>query len=662
MRRGLQWPGCRRDEEPGHMCGVAGVLDEAGSGDIEQHVIAMTEAVHHRGPDAGGYWTDPSAGVALGHRRLSVVDLSANGAQPMQSGCGQVVLVYNGEIYNAGDLRTELERAGRKFRGHSDTEVIVEGCAHWGVRTTAQRLIGMFAFAAWDRTSRQLTLVRDHLGIKPLYWGKLGSLFAFGSELRSLRAHPSWNPQVDRDSLATFMRYSFVPAPYSIYRDIWKLEPGCLLTVKRGSAPRVDRYWDAVAVSKEAKRKQFGGSAREAIDELDRLLRDAVGRAMVSDVPLGAFLSGGLDSSTVVAMMQAQSSRSVQTFTVGFTEGGYDEAEDARRVAACLGVDHTEIYINSADMISIVPTLSSIYDEPFADPSQIPTSLLSRVARKHVTVVLSGDGGDELFAGYTRYLWGDKYWRLATTLPRSVREGLTRSIACISPRTWDRLASIVPRRYRPRQFGEKVHKAADLFSQSSLADYYSSVIGKWDRPVEILPLSTILSTRSEQSALDATPDETVDRLRLMDVLTYLPDDVLTKVDRASMIVALETRVPLLDRRVAEFAWSLPKDMLIRNGVGKWLLRQVLYRYVPKAVVERPKTGFSVPLGEWLRGPLREWAEDLLSERALAASGLEPKPVRRLWEAIVSEKSWQHYALWNVLIYQDWVRKWSAAPL
>ena len=644
------------------MCGVAGVLDETGSRDIERHVIAMTETLQHRGPDASGYWTDLDAGVALGHRRLSVVDLSANGAQPMQSACGQVVLIYNGEIYNAPDLRTELERAGRRFRGHSDTEVIVEACAHWGVRATAQRLIGMFAFAAWDRSSRQLTLVRDHLGIKPMYWGKLGSLFAFGSELRSLRAHPSWNPQVDRDSLATFMRYSCVPAPYSIYRGIWKLEPGCLLTVQRGSDPRVERYWDVIAVSTEAKRKPFAGTATEAIDELERLLKDAVGRALVSDVPLGAFLSGGLDSSTVVAMMQVQSSRSVKTFTIGFGEGGYNEAEDAKRVAACLGVDHTEIYINSADMLSIVPALSSIYDEPFADPSQIPTSLISRVARKHVTVALSGDGGDELFAGYTRYLWADKYWRLATTLPRSVREGLTRSIACISPRTWDRLASIVPRRYRPRHFGEKVHKAADSFSQSSLAGYYSSVIAKWDRPLEILPLSIALRTRGEDSALDAPLDETVDRLRLMDVLTYLPDDVLTKVDRASMIVALETRVPLLDRRVVEFAWSLPKELLIHNGVGKWLLRQVLYRYVPKALLERPKTGFSVPLGEWLRGPLRDWAEDLLSERALAHSGLEPKPVRRLWQAVLSEKSWQHYALWNVLIYQDWARKWSAAPV
>jgi asparagine synthase (glutamine-hydrolysing) len=644
------------------MCGVAGVLAETGSADIKQHVMAMTESLHHRGPDAAGYWTDLDAGVALGHRRLSVIDLSANGAQPMQSACGQMVLIYNGEIYNAADLRTELERAGRHFRGHSDTEVIVEGCAHWGVRATAQRLIGMFAFATWDRSSRQLTLVRDHLGIKPMYWGKLGSLFAFGSELRALRAHPSWNAQVDRDSLAAFMRYSCVPAPYSIYRGISKLEPGCVLTVQRGSAPRVERYWDVVAVSAESRRKPFGGTATEAVDELDRLLKDAVGRALVSDVPLGAFLSGGLDSSTVVAMMQAQSSGSVKTFTIGFGDGGYDEAADAKRVAACLGVDHTEIYIDSADMLSIVPTLSSIYDEPFADASQIPTALISQVARKHVTVVLSGDGGDELFAGYTRYLWADKYWRLATKLPASLRERLTHGIAGISPRTWDRLARIVPRRYRPRQFGEKVHKAADSFSQSSLAGYYSSVIAKWDRPAEILPLSTALSTRSEDSARDGTLDETVDTLRLMDVLTYLPDDVLTKVDRASMAVALETRVPLLDRRVAEFAWSLPKELLIRNGVGKWLLRQVLYRYVPKALVERPKTGFSVPLGEWLRGPLRDWAEDLLSERALADSGLEPKPVRRLWEAILGERSWQHYALWNVLIYQDWARKWSAAPL
>jgi asparagine synthase (glutamine-hydrolysing) len=360
-------------------------------------------------------------------------------------------------------------------------------------------------------------------------------------------------------------------------------------------------------------------------------------------------------------MMQAQSSGSVKTFTIGFGEGGYDEAVDAKRVAACLGVDHTEIYINPADMLSIVPALSSIYDEPFADPSQIPTTLISRVAREHVTVVLSGDGGDELFAGYTRYLWADKYWRLATRLPASLRERVTRSVNSLSPGTWDRLASIVPRRYRPRQFGEKVHKAAGSFAQSSLAGYYSSVVAKWETPGEILPLSTALSTRSEQSALDGTLDETVDKLRLMDVLTYLPDDVLTKVDRASMTVGLETRVPLLDTRVAEFAWSLPKELLIRNGVGKWLLRQVLYRYVPKALVERPKTGFSVPLGEWLRGPLRDWAEDLLSARALADSGLEPKPVRRLWEAILSEKSWQHYALWNVLIYQDWARRWSVAP-
>ena len=637
------------------MCGIAGYLTtrstKPGSG--EKLVRAMTDALIHRGPDEGDVWLDVKAGVALGSRRLAIIDLSEAGHQPMVSTCGHYVLAYNGEIYNAAELRSKLEKAGRSFRGYSDTEVIVEGCAVWGVEETAKRIIGMFAFALWDKLEKRLFVVRDRLGIKPLYWTLSNGVLIFGSELKALKAHEAFPAEIDRNSVASYLRHNFIPAPHTIYRNVHKLEPGKILIKGQSSEPRIESYWSLEDVVQVGRSNAFSGSEGEAADELDTLLRDAVSRRMVSDVPLGAFLSGGIDSSTIVALMQAQSDRPVRTFSIGYANEGFNEAHDAAAIARHLGTDHTELTATPRDARDVIPLLPDIYDEPFADTSQIPTFLVSRLTKEHVTVALSGDGGDELFGGYTRYFSADKYaWPLFDS-PCVLRCGAARAIRSLSPGSWDKLASIVPEKRRPVHVGEKIHKLADCLG-GDRDTFYRRLISHWNDPEDLVADAQEYETVAWDESLGERIPDFVERMQYLDTLTYLPDDILAKVDRASMAVSLEVRVPLLDHRVAEFAWTLPRHMKVRDGAGKQVLRQVLRRYVPDELIKRQKMGFGVPINEWLRGPLKDWAGDLLAPDALNKHGLiNPEPVGRKWrEHLSGAKSWP-LQLWSVLMLQAW---------
>ncbi|HLB07851.1 MAG TPA: asparagine synthase (glutamine-hydrolyzing) [Alphaproteobacteria bacterium] len=642
------------------MCGIAGFLDGAlasGAADLQETAERMAQTLVHRGPDDGGTWVDTPAGVALGHRRLAIIDLSALGHQPMVSANGRFVISYNGEVYNFRELRQELASQGAVFRGGSDTEVMLEACAAWGPERAIPRLIGMFAFALWDRAERRLLLVRDRLGIKPLYWAKVGSLFLFGSELKALRAHPGWRPEIDRNALSAYLRHAYVPSPHSIYRGVFKLEPGTLLSYRPGEEPRVERYWDLRAIAREQRGEMQGLSAREAADELEALLKDAVGRRMIADVPLGAFLSGGYDSSMVVALMQSLATKPVRTFTIGFRESGYDEAPQARAVAAHLATEHTELYAEPQHALEVVPKLADWFDEPFADSSQVPTYLVSELTRGHVTVSLSGDGGDELFAGYNRYFLAHRWWRRLNTLPLPVRRLAARGLKGVSAPGWDRLLWLAPALRLP-QAGDKVHKFAELLALEDPGAVYRRLVTTWDDPDELVRGASEPRGLLWDSALAGEFPSFIDRMRLLDTLTYLPDDILTKVDRASMAVALEARVPLLDHRVVEFVWRLPGKLVSDAPEPKWLLRSVLRRYVPAELTDRPKMGFGVPIGAWLKGPLRDWAEALIAPAHLKADGLfDPAPIERAWrEHLAGTRDWK-YPLWTILMFQSWKARW-----
>ena len=616
----------------------------------------MAGTLAHRGPDGDGVWVDGEAGLALGHRRLAIIDLSPQGAQPMVSGCGGFVLSYNGEIYNAPELRRELEQAGCRFRGHSDTEVIVEGCAQWGVEETLKRLIGMFAFAVWDREARVLSLARDRLGIKPLYWGRLNGRLVFASELKAITALPGPNPELDRQALAAFLRLSYVPAPMSIYAGIEKLAPGTLLQVSQTGELETRAFWSLEDIVAAGQRDQVEIGESEAATALDDLLGDAVRRRMVSDVPLGAFLSGGIDSSTVVALMQAASSNPVRSFSIGFHEEAYNEATHAKAVAQHLGTEHTELYVSADQARAVIPELPKIYDEPFADSSQIPTLLVSRMTRDHVTVALSGDGGDELFAGYNRYLQGAQIAKAIGLLPQAMRKIAARALMAFPPAAWDQLFGLVPENRRPRLAGDKVHKLAGVLGEDDVG-FYRELISQWDGAWSLVRGAARGNEILDDRDLRRRFGDNVEWMQYLDTLTYLPDDILTKVDRASMAVSLEARVPMLDHRVVEFAWRLPKRFKIREGKGKWLLRQVLSRYVPMSLVERPKMGFGVPIDTWLRGPLKGWADDLLEPGAMERAGwLDPGPVQQKWrEHLSGRRNWQYF-LWNVLMFEAWRRE------
>jgi asparagine synthase (glutamine-hydrolysing) len=642
------------------MCGIAGVLTSAGSARelLERNATAMADSIAHRGPDDHGLWSDPEAGIALTHRRLSIVDLSPAGHQPMTSADGRFIIVFNGEIYNFQDLRPELETRGIHFRGHSDTEVMLEAFAAYGIAATLKRLIGMFAIAVWDRRDRTLTLVRDRLGIKPLYWAKQGDLFLFGSELKALRAHPGWTPHIDRGAVASYMRHNAIPAPHSIYQGVNKLEPGCILTLPWQSEPRIEKYWDARAVARAGLTDPLRLDDQEMTNQLEALLLDSVRRRMVADVPVGAFLSGGIDSSTIAALMQAANAGPVRTYSIGFDIAGFDEAPHAAAVARHLGTQHTELTVTAKQAIDVIPQLADMYDEPFADSSQIPTFLVSAMTRQHVTVALSGDGGDELFGGYNRYQLAQRFWRNLALVPRPLRHAFAQALRALPADRWSSLFNLFPARLRPAQPGDKLHKLASVLALDDVGAVYRRLVTHWE-PATVMP-----GTDERKGALwDETVSDdfpgVLERLQYLDLVTYLPDDILTKVDRASMAVALEARVPLLDHRVVEFAWRIPRKDLIRRGLSKWPLRQVLYRHIPKQLIDRPKMGFGIPLGEWLRGPLRDWAEALLDERRLKEAGfVDAVVVRRHWQEHLSgHRNWQ-YLLWDVLMFEAWRERWN----
>jgi asparagine synthase (glutamine-hydrolysing) len=622
----------------------------------------MAATLVHRGPDDAGAWEDVEGGVGLAHRRLSIVDLSPAGHQPMLSACGRFVIVFNGEIYNHGELRAALDRSGANggWRGHSDTETLLVACVAWGLEETLRRATGMFAFALWDRAERCLTLARDRLGEKPLYYGWQGDVLLFGSELKALRAHPAWCGTIDRVALARYMRVGYVPAPMTIWQGIRKLLPGTLMVVRAdtvpGTLPAPSVYWRALDVASVGAGSDLDDA--QAIELLDFHLRQSIGRQMVADVPLGAFLSGGVDSSTVVALMQAQAMRPVRTFSIGFAESDYDESHHARAVAVHLHTDHTELLLSAADALEVIPRLPEIYDEPFGDSSQIPTYLVAALARRHVTVSLSGDGGDELFGGYNRHLWGSGIWRRIGKLPHGVRTVAGVFITAIAPGQWDALGTLLYRGKRFPGLGDKLHKLAAVIDARDADDLYQRLISQ-QMEKESIVLGAVNAEFWADTEARALPGcEVAEHMMFHDLVGYLCDDILVKVDRAAMAASLETRVPLLDHHVVEFAWRLPLRMKVRDGQGKWLLRQVLYRYVPRELIERPKQGFAIPLNLWLRGSLRDWAEALLDESRLRREGyLRPEPIRRKWQEHLSgRRNWQHW-LWNVLMFQSWQERW-----
>jgi asparagine synthase (glutamine-hydrolysing) len=651
------------------MCGIAGFVggrfDHGGQG-ARAALGRMTGAIAYRGPDSAGAWLEAESKVALGHRRLAILDLSPAGEQPMSSPSGRFVTVYNGEIYNHLELR---ERLAGPWRGHSDTETLLAAIEAWGVEGALKQCVGMFALALWDRQEKALILARDRLGEKPLYYGWQGegveAAFLFGSELKALARHPAFRREIDRRALALFTRFNYVPAPHSIYAGIAKLPPGSFLTLRAGEkSPAITAYWSAAEVAAAGSAAPLDIGPEEATDALERVLSKAVSQQMISDVPLGAFLSGGVDSSTIVALMQAQSSRPVKSFSIGFEDPAYNEAEHAAAVARHLGTDHTELYVRAEDALAVIPSLPSIYDEPFADASQVPTLLVSRLARKQVTVALSGDGGDELFAGYNRYGLAARNWGRISKLPRPLRSALAKGLVSVSPERWNKVAGavapILPASLRLSLPGEKVHKAARGLASASADELYQGLVSSWRDPGEIVIGGSEPATLGAETLDRLGKLGTCERMMALDMLTYLPDDILAKVDRAAMSVSLETRVPLLDHRVVEYAWRLPLDLKLRGGESKWVLRQLLYRHVPRALIERPKMGFGIPIDGWLRGPLKGWAEELLSERRLAGEGyFRPEPIRAAWDAHQSGRANMQYQLWAILMFQSWLEGQSA---
>jgi asparagine synthase (glutamine-hydrolysing) len=619
----------------------------------------MISTLYHRGPDDWGSWCDQTNSIGLAHSRLAIVDLSAAGHQPMLSATGRYVIVFNGEIYNHKALRAKLEQTREpiNWRGQSDTETLLAALCAWGIEATLAKLVGMFAFALWDRDTRSLTLVRDRLGEKPLYYGWQDGIFLFGSELKAIRAHPAFAAEIDRNALSTFMRYGYIPSPQTIYSGIYKLLPGSMLSVQVGdTAERAPaRYWSLLDVARGGALDPFIGTDVEAVQGLEARLKESIALQQISDVAVGAFLSGGIDSSMIVALMQSQSMLPVKTFTIGFNEYQYDEAKYARAVAQYLGTNHTELYITSEDALAIIPRLPMIYDEPFGDSSQIPTLLVSQLARGSVTVSLSGDGGDELFGGYNRYIWG----RRLLKVPAPIRQGVSAALSRLSPERWDRIYShvefTIPVRFRVRMAGNKVHKLAQVMAARSSWELYEHLVSTWCDQEEVVLGDG--DSRNFSRAWSSLSDSCNNELNMMavDSLSYLPDDILCKIDRAAMAVSLETRVPFLDHRVVEYSWHLPPTMKIRKGQGKWILRKLLSKYLPKELSDRPKMGFGVPIDLWLRGPLRDWAEDMLSEDRLKREGFfNPYPIRKKWiEHLSGQHNWQQY-IWNALMFQGWL--------
>jgi asparagine synthase (glutamine-hydrolysing) len=649
------------------VCGIVGFLSR---GPVTPETLPdlgsrACQALRHRGPDDSGVWSDPESGVVLGHTRLAIIDLSPQGRQPMTSACGRYVIVFNGEVYNHLDLRRELEERGDAphFRGHSDTEVMLAAIAAWGLERALPRFMGMFAFGLWDRRDRTLHLVRDRMGIKPIYYGEVGGRFAFASELKAFRVTSDLEAEVDRNVLALYLRHNYIPDPYSIYTGIFKLQPGTILTVRRGGTTSFEQktttYWSAREVWEAGAREPFDGNQAEAVEALEELLKDSVRLRMIADVPLGAFLSGGIDSSLVVALMQSMSTRPVRTFTIGFHEAGHDEAKYARQVARYLGSDHTELYVTPQEAMAIIPELPNIYDEPFADASQIPTYLVSRLARQSVTVALSGDGGDELFAGYNHYRIAHRYWSMTRRIPYCVRRVIgaaAHPLYRVLGEQASRFAGFLLGSSAPK----KLEYGLSMISIDDFRLFYRGVVS------HLLDPGTLVRGGVEPTSPFDVPDgrpEDRDLYRVMallDLRTYLPGDILTKLDRASMSVALEARVPLLDHRVVEFAGRLPVEANVEKGRGKMILRRLLHRYIPAELVERPKMGFAVPMGSWLAGPLRPWAQDLLDEQRLRRDGyFDAGKIGNIWKEHVSGRRSRGEVLWGVLMFQAWLERQTA---
>ena len=648
------------------MCGICGFVDLSNRYNHlnRQRIISeMTNTLIHRGPDDEGYWHDEAKGVSLGHRRLSILDLSSHGSQPMLSNSGRYAIVFNGEIYNHSLLRNELIKSGVNisWRGHSDTETLLACIDEWGIEKSIKKSTGMFALAIFDNKENNLFLVRDRMGEKPLYYGYQNGVFLFGSELKAINKHPNSLCEIDRNAIALQFRYSYIPTPYSIYKGIKKLKAGTILKVNLSRSnilkealeePKV--YWALENVVIKAQKNIYTGNSLEAIDDLNDLLGKSVRNQMAADVPLGAFLSGGVDSSLIVSLMQSQSSIPIDTFTIGFSEDDYNEAIFAKKIAKHLGTNHTELYITSKDALSVVDKLPQIYDEPFSDSSQIPTYLISEMTKKNVTVSLSGDAGDELFGGYNRYLWTRKIWSRIKFLPISLRKIISYSMTSVSPSSWDKILKQILDTPQP---GDKVHKLSSILTSSSATDCYFNLISHWKNSENIVIGANHLSPSFSDISNDIDFDSIEEKMMYLDSINYLPDDILSKIDRASMSVSLETRVPFLNHHVVEFANTLPLSMKIKDGESKWILRQLLYKYIPKDLIERPKMGFGMPIDIWLRGPLRDWAESLLEESRIKKEGfLNYEPIRRKWiEHISGKRNWQHH-LWDILMFQAWLEK------
>ena len=647
------------------MCGICGFYSKS-SLKFDNAIKKMCAAILHRGPDDNGIWQDENSGIVLGHQRLSIIDLSAAGHQPMLSNSGRFVLTYNGEVYNHLEIRRELEKtnSGIRWRSNSDTETLLQAIDYWGIENTLQKIDGMFAFGLWDQKMRCLTLARDRIGEKPLYFGWQGKgdnkVFLFGSELKALKAHPEFRAEIRRNSIALQLRHNCIPAPYSVYKDIFKLLPGHYLELKESdlknsSLPNSRTYWSLIETAIDGNNNQLTNSDENIQKDLEELLQTSVKKQMISDVPLGAFLSGGVDSSVLVSLMQSQSNLPVKTFTIGFSEEDYNEADHAKKIAKHLGTNHTEFYVSSKRAMEVIPKIPLIYDEPFSDSSQIPTFLVAQLASKQVKVALSGDAGDELFCGYNRYLMSKKFWNIISLIPLSCRKILSSGLKILSTQNWQRILKVSPSTSQYHNFGDKIYKGIDALKAKTLTDLYYILSSHWQNPTEI-----VFSTKESETIFNEFIPMLKDlngqeQMMVLDFITYLPDDILVKVDRASMASSLETRIPYLDHKLIEYVWKIPHSLKYRNGQGKWILRQILNKYVPKNLTERPKMGFGVPIDAWLRGPLRDWAENLLDEKRLSEEGyFNPKLIRDKWtEHLCGKRNWQNH-LWDILMFQAWI--------
>jgi len=640
------------------MCGFAGFFDKSKKKDTS-FLNKMLQSISHRGPDDQGLWLDDNYEIGLAHRRLSIIDLSKAGHQPMISKSKRFVIAFNGEIYNHLELRKSLENSNKLINnwiGTSDTETLLACIDVWGLEATLKSCVGMFSFALWDKKKRSLFLARDRIGEKPLYYGWQHDVFLFGSELKALKCHPSFKSNIDRNSLSLFIRHNYIPTPNTIYKNIYKLEPGFILELSSHSLnTKLWPYWSSENIVCQDMEEPYQLNPDQAINKLEGLINSSILSQMEADVPLGAFLSGGVDSSTIVALMQNQSTKPIKTFTIGFDEADYNEALNAKAVANHIGTEHTELYVKSNDVMNVIPKLPSIYCEPFSDSSQIPTFLVSKLAKQHVKVSLSGDGGDELFCGYNRYKITSSIWEKIKVFPPFFRNILAKAITSISAPTWNKIAKYTPYSKVYNNIGDKLHKGATVLDSNSIDQLYLGLVSHTRNPSEYVIGSYEPKTKLNNVPSNFKSLDNVEKMMALDLITYLPDDILVKIDRAAMSNSLETRVPFLDHRVVEFAWKLPISLKIRDKQTKWILRQILYKYVPRKLIERPKMGFGVPIGNWLRGPLKDWAENLINKNRLICEGyFNPELIYKIWQEHQSnQRNWE-YLLWNILMFQAWL--------